>query len=250
MANMFKTIEEEGGGGGGPEWLSSHPDPGNRYNAIVKEAESLQVQGKGDTGQLGSMQARLKEKGPAYTAEQIAKGQAKTGNAPPATAARAVKVDPPSSEFRVHSPASFLQVSIPANWNKVSSVTYAPEGAFFQGENGQTAFTHGVQFGTAKGSGNLQRDTSSLLSSFARTNPNLRQQTRPQQDTLGGRRALSTMLTNVSDVTGQPEHVALTTTTLPDGTLFFVIGVAPQSETQAYNEAFRRVRQSVRIATR
>ena len=27
MANMFKTIEEEGGGGG-PEWLSSHPNPG------------------------------------------------------------------------------------------------------------------------------------------------------------------------------------------------------------------------------
>src|SRR6185503_13460246 len=33
MANMFKTIEREGGGGG-PEWMSSHPNPGNRYAAI------------------------------------------------------------------------------------------------------------------------------------------------------------------------------------------------------------------------
>ena len=37
MANMFKTIQEQGGRSG-PEWLSSHPDPGNRYNAIIKEA--------------------------------------------------------------------------------------------------------------------------------------------------------------------------------------------------------------------
>ena len=36
MANMFKTLADEGGSRG-PEWLSSHPDPGNRYNAIVKE---------------------------------------------------------------------------------------------------------------------------------------------------------------------------------------------------------------------
>ena len=34
---MFKTIEAEGGGSG-PEWLSSHPNPGNRYEAINREA--------------------------------------------------------------------------------------------------------------------------------------------------------------------------------------------------------------------
>ena len=31
MANMFQTIQAKGGGSGGPEWLSSHPNPGNRY---------------------------------------------------------------------------------------------------------------------------------------------------------------------------------------------------------------------------
>ncbi len=38
MANMFKTIQEQGGRSG-PEWLSSHPDPGNRYNAILNESQ-------------------------------------------------------------------------------------------------------------------------------------------------------------------------------------------------------------------
>src|SRR5207302_3632125 len=44
MANMFKTIEKEGGAGG-PQWLSDHPNPGNRVDYITKEAEHLQVAG-------------------------------------------------------------------------------------------------------------------------------------------------------------------------------------------------------------
>src|SRR5262245_32398492 len=58
MANMFKTIEAEGGSRG-PEWLSSHPNPGNRYDAINREAGSLRVQGNAGTGQFQDIQARL-----------------------------------------------------------------------------------------------------------------------------------------------------------------------------------------------
>src|SRR5262245_39181207 len=43
MANMFKTIEKQGGSNG-PEWLSDHPNPGNRYDYITKEAQTLRVQ--------------------------------------------------------------------------------------------------------------------------------------------------------------------------------------------------------------
>ena len=42
MANMFRTIEQQGGGGG-PQWLSDHPNPGNRFEYINREADSLQV---------------------------------------------------------------------------------------------------------------------------------------------------------------------------------------------------------------
>jgi hypothetical protein len=253
MANMFKTIEAQGGGGG-PEWLSSHPNPGNRYDAITKEAESLQVQGRGETGQFASIQARLKEAGPSYTAEEIAKGQARTGNTPTATPARtAAKVQAPSSRLRTHSPAGFLSVGVPENWTQVSAqdgATYTPEGAYFRGQNGQTAFTHGVQFGVTQGTGNLQRDTQSLLQGFARSNPNLRQQGGFRRDSVSGRTAITATLSNVSDVTGQQEHIALTTTTLPDGNVFYMIGVAPQPEARTYDQTFRRVRQSVRINTR
>ena len=43
MANMFKTIETQGGNAGLPEWLSDHPNPGNRYEYITKEAQALRV---------------------------------------------------------------------------------------------------------------------------------------------------------------------------------------------------------------
>jgi Zn-dependent protease with chaperone function len=253
MAKMFKTIERESGGSG-PQWMSSHPNPGNRYNAIIAEAQTLRVQGRANTGQFQTIQARLGDMSPALTAEQIAKGQ-KTGNGTgngtgtARTGNRTVRVDPPSNSYRVRNPMDFLRVSVPSNWDEVDArdgVTYAPAGAFFS-ENGGTAFTHGVQFGVAQGSGNLQRDTQRLLNTFAQSNPNLRQQTSLQRDNVGGRTGYTTVLTNVSEVTGQRERIALSTTQMRDGNLLYVVGVAPQTESQTYDATFRRVRQSVQI---
>ena len=42
MANMFQTIARRSGNGG-PEWLSSHPSPANRYEAINQEAALLRA---------------------------------------------------------------------------------------------------------------------------------------------------------------------------------------------------------------
>ena len=251
MANMFKTIEAQGGGGG-PEWMSSHPNPGNRYNAIVAEAKTLRVQGNANTGQFQNIQARLGDMSPALTAEQIARGQG-GGTRPTSTAGRTVRVEPPSASYRTQQPADFLRVSVPSNWDEVGTpggVTYAPEGGFFRGDNGATAFTHGVQIGTAPGGGNLQRDTEALLSGFLRSNPDLKRQTGLQRDNIAGRNGLTTVLSNVSEVSGQPERVALSTVHLPDGSLLYVIGVAPQSEAKTYDTTFRRVRQSLQIANR
>jgi hypothetical protein len=35
---MFETIERESKGGSGPQWLSDHPNPGNRTEYITREA--------------------------------------------------------------------------------------------------------------------------------------------------------------------------------------------------------------------
>jgi hypothetical protein len=253
MANMFETLEAEGGSRG-PEWLSSHPNPGSRYEAIIKESRALQVQGNATTGQFQSIQARLSGMPPAYTAEQIAKGQAKS--APTTAASRGpVYVPPPSLQYRSSRPLSFLRLSLPSNWSEVSGgndgVTYAPEGGYIQSQTG-SAFTHGFQIGvtTARGSGNLQRDTDALIAALARGNPQLRATGGYTRDRISGRSALRTTLSNVSEITGQRENVSLTTTQLNDGRLLFLIGVAPQNEASAYEEAFRRVRQSIELSDR
>ena len=67
MAAMFRIIERQGGSGG-PEWLSDHPNPGNRYEAIVREADVLGVNnGRRDSAAFGRMQARLRQMPPAPT---------------------------------------------------------------------------------------------------------------------------------------------------------------------------------------
>ena len=254
MATMFQTIQAEGGRSG-PEWLSSHPDPGNRSAAITREASMLRVQGNADTGQFSSIKSQLQGMSPAYTAEQIARGQARsrpTGTAG-RTARRTVNVERPSTQFRTYSPSNFLRVSVPANWEQVNTgggVTYAPDGGFVQGD-GQTAFTHGVEVGVVEGgTGNLQRDTQQLLQNFARSNPELQRAGNTRRVSMGGRQGLSTPLVNTSEVTGQREYVNLATAQLRNGDILYVIGVAPQPEADTYERAFQRVRETLQIADR
>src|SRR4029450_1916345 len=42
-AHMFETIERESKGESSPQWMSSHPNPGNRTAYITKEAEALTI---------------------------------------------------------------------------------------------------------------------------------------------------------------------------------------------------------------
>jgi predicted Zn-dependent protease len=73
MANMFRTIARQGGARG-PEWLSSHPDPGNRYAAINREASMLRVAEAANTGaSFESVRSRLSRMPPAPSAQQLAR---------------------------------------------------------------------------------------------------------------------------------------------------------------------------------
>ena len=252
MANMFKTIEAEGGSSG-PEWLSSHPNPGNRYDAINREAGSLKVQGRADTGEFAEVKARLRGMPPAYTAEQIAKGQAKKNPQSTSTSSRtSVPVAPPSSQYRLSSPFSFMRLSLPSNWSEVggddTGITYAPEGGYRASSGRLEGVTHGFQIGIAgKTSGNLQQDTDQLVTAFAQSNPQLRRQGTYTREKVAGRTGVKTTLTNQSDITGQPEVISLATTLLSDGRVVYFVGVAPQRDARTYDDVFTRVRQSVQL---
>jgi beta-barrel assembly-enhancing protease len=72
MANMFRIIEQQGGSSG-PEFLSDHPNPGNRHDAIIREAASLRIAGAPNTGPaFESVRTRLAQMPPAPTTRQVA----------------------------------------------------------------------------------------------------------------------------------------------------------------------------------
>ena len=254
MASMFQTIEKQGGGGG-PEWMSDHPNPGNRSAYITQEARSLHVDGSPRSdGEFTQIQSRLQAMSPAFTAEQIAQRQ-KTGRQPTGVSGdgRVVRVEAPAPRYRTYDGGSTFRVSVPDNWQQATgrdTLMFAPEGALFQTQGG-TAFTHGVEVGVARSqTQNLRRDTDALLQGFARGNPRLRLTSGYQRTQVGGRQGLAATLSNVSDITGQPEYVSVSTTQLRDGNLLYVIGVVPQTEARSYAEAFDRVRQGIQLNDR
>ena len=252
MANMFQTIQREGGNRG-PEWLSSHPDPGNRYEAINREAAMLEIDGNAGSGaEFSNVKSRLAQMSPAPTSEQVARAQQSGQRVPTANTGRAGRVEPPSNQWRIYQPGSFLRLSVPANWQQIgggNTVRYAPEGGFYQAQGGHSNFTHGLELGVIDGDGaSLQQATERLLQSFARTNPQLRRQGGYSRANVGGRQGLTTTLTNVSEVTGQREAVNVSTVQLRDGSVLFLIGVAPQNESRTYLNTFSRIRQSIQLA--
>jgi hypothetical protein len=55
-------------------------------------------------------------------------------------------------------------------------------------------------------------------------------------------------LSNVSEVTGESEAVNVSTVQLRDGSVLFLIGVAPTDEARTYLNTFSRIRQNVELA--
>lgn len=253
MAAMFRTIEKAGGGGG-PEWLSSHPNPGNRSQYIDKEAESLRIQNAiGPSPRFDRVKAHLGTLPKAPSSEELAKskpartsGGGNAGSTRPPTG----NVPPPSDRFRQHTAGNIFRVAVPSNWQESqgsSAVTFAPPGATGS-YNGQAVFTHGVEFGVAQNLGrDLQTASENLIESLTRGNPRMRGREGVTRTDLGGRPALVRRLSNVSEATQANETVQVITAQLPDGSLFYGIAVAPDREYNAYLTTFERVFDSVRF---
>ena len=68
-----------------------------------------------------------------------------------------------------------------------------------------------------------------------------------RRESIGGRTGLTTLLSNVSEASGQ-ETIAVSTTYLRDGNVLFLVGVSPRTEAADYESAFRRIRRSLQIS--
>ena len=256
LMHMFQTIEKQGRGGGVPQFMSDHPNPGNREAYIKQEASHLRIEGQaGDTREFARAQDSLRSMSPAPTTEQVTRRGKQTPTQPgqPAPDARNVgtRVSPPSSRYKTYTEGNLFRISVPDNWREVAtsaSVKFVPDGAYGQVQ-GQTIFTHGVELGFTRNEiHSLQEATQEFIDGLAQSNPSLRATGGLQNTNLSGRNGLVATLNNVSEVTSRGETVTVFTTLLRDGNLFYCIAVAPQDEYQGYQRSFQRVVQSIRLS--
>jgi hypothetical protein len=251
LAKMFETIEREskGKGGGGPQWMSSHPNPGNRTVYITKEAEQLQIANAADASQFDPMKQRFAALGPAQSMADVGKGGG--GGTPRSVGTVGQPVPAPSAEYRSFN-AGIFRGAVPNNWQGLqasNSVKFVPQNAY--GEyKGETVFTHGVEFGVARGSSsNVQQATNDWLQAVAKSNPNLRLAGQQSAVKLSQRSGIATPLVNPSPLGGS-ERINVYTALLADGNLFYYLTVVPDGEAGNYSSTFQRVGQSIRLTDR
>ena len=253
LGRMFETIQKQAGGGA-PQWMSSHPDPGNRSAYITKEAESLQIASRNtNNAQFQSARARFASMPPAKSMADVAKhsegGDGSNGRGNTSTGRIGDAVPRPATQYRTAQGGRLFDVQVPTNWQSVASnseIKFVPPNGYGD-YNGETVFTHGAEIGvTRASSNNLMEATMSLVDSFRRGNPDLRTQGSTREIRLSGRTGLSVPMVNRSAL-GGAEYVGIHTTFLRDGSLLHVATIVPERDASAYQSAFSRLLNSLRL---
>jgi Zn-dependent protease with chaperone function len=250
LARMFETIAGESKGGAPPQWLSSHPNPGNRTQYITKEAQLLTIASTADTSGFESIKGAFAALPGAGSMGDTARAKGESGGEAPASVGTPGQPVPsPSSQYKDISGGKVFQASVPSNWTSLaskSSIKVVPENGYGQ-LNGQTVFSHGIEFGLTKAATrDLQQATNAWLKAVAQVNPELRLAGEQRAVRISQRSAIATPLDNPSPLGGR-ERIGVYTTFLADGTLFYYLTVVPESDAGAFEETFQRIAQSIRL---
>lgn len=260
LANVFQTIESQGGSG--PQFLSDHPNPGNRYQAITNEARYLTIAKNPPikmTAGFERTQAKFRSMPRARSMAEIQRGGpagnsgggygngggAYDPNNSVANGRYATNVATPSTRFRTYNEGNIISVSVPDNWLEFggdSGVQFAPAGAY-----GTQGITRGVMIGLEIGSGNLSQDTQSYLTGILQDNNYLQQNGSLSRSYVAGRQAFTTTLSGRSPVTGRTEIVTVYTTQSRNGKLLYITTVVPENESYLYSTSFRTILDSIRF---
>ncbi len=248
LANMFQTIARQGSGRV-PEFLSSHPDPGNRFETINRETQLLEVSSNPIkiTRDFQMTQSRLRSLPAAPTMAEIQQGASSGGSTQMGGGSYSNNVPAPSRRYRTYQSGNWISMSVPDNWREFpeqTSVTFAPDGAF-----GNQGISHGAMIGVFRGSSNtLAQNSQEFVKGLIQGNPHLRQQSWFQNSRFAGRQAMVTQLSGRSPINARTEVVTIYTTQLRNGETFYFAAVAPDDEASRYNTAFRTILNSIRLS--
>jgi hypothetical protein len=236
MAQFFEKLQAETKGKNPPQFLSDHPNPGNRVERVNEEIDKLggvPPNAKRDSAEFEAIKREV------MSLPVVKTPPASAGNAPP---------PPPSGNFVEYQGNGFA-LKVPENWKRYEdngSVTFAPDGGISQ--KGGLAYGMIVSVNAMQTDGSeqsLENATQALIRELAKTNPGLKTSREPARIELNGQRGLSTYLSNESP-TGTEETDWLVTVLQPQGLVSFLC-VAPRAAFPEYEKTFTAVLNTVRF---
>ena len=282
MADFFKTLESQGGAP--PQWLSDHPNPGNREQAIEKEIRNWPPE-KYASDSPAFQKVRQHANGVrAYTGEEIAQGaksgewaalNKKNGATFNATggSAEGSGAPAPAPSSSPSSPAVSLQSVLPSqrmvtadlgpvkiehpeNWQVVlpkqqgQFVTIAPLAGITGDGVGYGVVLNGVA--APKGQRMSIDEVTRRLIQEMQQNNGMQPMGDAQPITVGGIQGRSVTLQSTSPfpgANGQPQKERDWMVTVPqrDGSFIFMIFVAPQSHFDRLQPTFEAMLNSLQF---
>jgi beta-barrel assembly-enhancing protease len=277
MADFFKTLETEGGSTP-PQWLSDHPNPANRQQAIAKEIQPWPAKNYiADTPGFAKVREQAKSV-KVYTGEEIAQG-AKSGqwatlnqkNGATFTAAGAGTATPtgpaaPASPVSLRSVTpskNMVAESIgpvnlhrPSNWpvtppkRQGQFVTIAPQAGINEKGIGYGVLLNGISASKVQGL-NIDQVTSQLIQQMQQNN-GFTAIGNTQSITVGGIQGRAAMFNSESpfpNSSGQPqkERDWLVTVPQPNGSVIFMVFIAPEAHFSRLQPTYDAMLKSVQF---
>jgi Zn-dependent protease with chaperone function len=241
MAQFFEKLQAQGGARG-PQFMSDHPDPGNRAEAVAAEAATLpKMNYQGDSSDFRAIKQKVSGKD--FAAQQAQPGQG--GAASAGTIARSKDIQP-SNNYKSFDHSAFT-MTYPDNWtlsgDANSSVTIAPKG----GAAGDTvAFGVAINGVKPQQGASLEAATSQLVAQMQQAG-GLKQVGNGENFTLNGRPARSVVFLGPSPLQGEQERDWLVTQQRQDGTLMYMVFVSPEKDFESLKPAFQKMLKSFKL---
>ena len=244
MAVFFEKLEKQMGAGANSminQFMSDHPNPGNRAAAVNAEVKTLMARTYlADSSDFKQIKARVAEMKP-LTSDQIAAMQ-KQGTAAPASA-EDVK---PSTTLKVFTHSEY-QISYPDNWqvfgDQSSSATIAPPAGV-----SQNAVAYGVMIANYQPEQDTSLDTAThdLIAQLRQSNPDLKEIGHSESIRVSGVKGRSAELVGsspIKDAQGKAleERDWLVAVPRRDGTVLYLVFISPDKDFGSMRPAFERM---------
>jgi predicted Zn-dependent protease len=243
MVTFFQKLAAESGSGGS-EFFSSHPNPGNRAEAVAKEVATLSpATYQGDSADFREVKRRVAGMKP-LTAAEIQQGQGQTPSSGPIQRTQDVM---PSGNMRTFDHSGYT-ISYPDNWQvfgkQDADVTIAPE----KGVSGSNIAYGAIIKGFQPPSGtSIEDGTRQLVQQITQQNTQLKPQGSGENFKLNGRQARSVVLLGPSPIANESERDWLVTIARGDGALIYTVFVAPDKDFKQLQPTFEKMLRSLNL---